>query len=117
MAEMMPGIDLDDPRVQQGMRDFAVPIGMFNEVRSVGKMAGRAAAQVNVPTLIVQGDKDPIVTPIQTGQLLRNFTEHVTYVELSAQHDLLDTTKPAWPRITVEVERFLTGLIQSDDMQ
>ena len=114
MAEMMPGVDLDDPQVQQGMRDFAVPIGMFNEVRKVGQLAAQAAAQVHVPTLVAQGDKDPIVTPTQTGQLLRNFAEPLTYVELPAQHDLLDETKPAWPTLAVEIERFLLGLRQSD---
>ncbi len=114
MAAMMPGVDLDDPQVQQGMRDFAVPIGMFNEVRKVGQLAAQAATQVHVPTLVAQGDKDPIVTSTQTGQLLRNFSEPVTYVELPAQHDLLDETKPAWPTLTVEIERFLLGLRQSD---
>ncbi len=114
MAEFLPGIDLDDPQVQQGMRDFAVPIGMFNEVRKAGQLAGKAASQVQMPILIVQGDNDPIVSPTQTQQLLRKFTSPVTYMQLPAQHDLPDATKPAWPRMTLEIEHFLAGFTQTD---
>ena len=106
---MLPGIDLDDPVVQQGMRDFAVPTRLFNEVRKTGQRAGLAAAFVRVPTLIVQGDKDPVVSASQTRQLLGNFTYPVTYVQLSAQHDLLDANQPAWPQTMREIQQFLSG--------
>jgi carboxylesterase len=96
----LPGLDLNDPQVQANVRRFTVPVGILDEVRKVGEAAGRAAPQIETPTLIIQGRSDPVVRAALTRRLAVQMPGLARYLEVSAAHDLLDHTKPAWPQIT-----------------
>lgn len=96
----LPGLDLNDPEVQASVRRFTVPVGILDEVRKVGEAAGRAAPQIETPTLIVQGRSDPVVRPPLSRRLAVQVPGLARYLEVNAAHDLLDRTKPAWPQIT-----------------
>lgn len=96
----MPGLDLDDPEVQANVRRFTVPVGILDEVRKVGEAAGRVAPQIETPTLIIQGRSDPVVRAPLTRRLAAQMPGLARYLEVSAAHDLMDRTKPAWPQIT-----------------
>jgi carboxylesterase len=106
--QFMPGMDLDDPQVRQGMRDFAVPIGLFDEIRRAGVAAWRAAPRLDAQAVVIQGAQDALVTPkasqILAERLGRSARQRaVLYHEVTAAHDLPDPSKPAFG----EVERLV----------
>jgi carboxylesterase len=106
MDIFMPGVNLDDPEVQQGMRDFAIPIAIIDEIRKAGLAAWHAAPKATLPTLILQGTADELVKPRLTRQLLQRLPGPIQYSELAAAHDLLDANRPAWPTLEMAVTRF-----------
>ena len=106
MGKFVPGLDLDDPEVQRAMREFRLPVGMFDELRKVGLGAGGAAPRVRAPTLVIQGRGDELVRVDVTRQLLARLPGPLTYHEVAGAHDLPDQTRPAWPSIQYAVLQF-----------
>ena len=90
-ARIIPDLDLDDPQIQQVIREeFILPLGTIEEVLRMGKDGYRLASQGDVPTLVLQGAQDEIVRPRETRRLLNRFQPGVPhYREINAGHDLL----------------------------
>ena len=107
LGNFMPGVDLDDPQVQSAVREFTFPLRIMDEVRQVGRVARQAAPRATMPTLVLQGSRDSWVTPRATRQLLQALPGLLTYVEISAEHDLLDPHKPAWGRVVDSILSFV----------
>ncbi|MFN2223196.1 MAG: alpha/beta hydrolase [Candidatus Promineifilaceae bacterium] len=95
-AGLLPDLDLNDPAAQQAIRQLRVPSSFADQVFAVGKAAGKAAAQVSSPTLIVQGLDDEAVRPAATRQLLQSFAGPVQYLELAADHELVRPENPGF---------------------
>lgn len=106
----LPGLDLDDPAVQQAVRELTVPVSIMEEVRRVGHLAGRMAPALHLPTLVVQGKDDPVVRPPWTQELIRRLPGPVWYREVPAGHNLLDAAAPAWPEVQRHVLSFAASL-------
>jgi len=99
LNKFFPRLNPDDPQAQRKLRDFILPTGMFNEIRRAGLAAYRAAAQVRIPILIVQGIKDELSRTRMTRKLLRRYAGPVLYAEIQAAHELLDATQPVWSQV------------------
>lgn len=112
MQEFMPGADLDDPAVQQAIRDFEIPVSVFAEIRQVGLEAARAARRLRIPALIMQGSQDALVKPEQTRRLMQRFAVPPRYHEVPAAHDLPDPSKPAWSQVVAEMLQFADEIIR-----
>jgi carboxylesterase len=110
MTRFMPDVDLDDPAVQQGIRDFAVPVSIFDELRQAGRAGWQAAPQARLRTLVVQGDADPLVRPAHTRRLLQRLPGRLVYVEVAGMHDINVPERPGWPLVTETVTRFANQL-------
>ena len=113
LANFIPDLDLDDPNVQQAIREVTLPTASLDELRLLGQAARRAAPAIRVPTFVIQGTQDRVVWPQKTRQFLDQFTSPVRYREVIGAHDLLDATRPAWPAITRAVVEFAQGLARS----
>ena len=113
LANFIPDLDLDDPDVQQAIREVTLPTASLDELRRLGQAARQAAPAIRVPTLVIQGTQDRVVRPQVTRQLLDRFTSPVRYREVAGAHDLLDAARPAWPAITRAVVDFAEGLARS----
>lgn len=88
MAQFMPGADMDDPAVQQAIKDFSVPTNMIDQIRRAGVNAAKAAPNVRVPTLIIQGSEDELVKPEKTRLLAAQMGAE--YREVPADHQIRD---------------------------
>lgn len=102
----MPGIDLDDPAVQAGIRDFAIPTRLFTEIRRAGLLGAAAAGRTSAPVLIVQGEADALVKPPLTRQLAAKVGSAAEYVETPGQHDLVDPHGAGWAEVRQHLVRF-----------
>jgi carboxylesterase len=104
----MPDADLDDPQVQQAIRDMRLPLELFAQIRRAGLLARRAASALpaDLPVLIIQGSADDLVRPRQTSALVSRIKGRVNMVEVPARHDLLVTSAPAWPQIEHTITDF-----------
>ncbi len=111
LGQFLQDADLDDPEVQQLIRRTPVPVDLVEQIYQLGRHAYQFAAQLDLPTLILQGRRDPVVKPNLTRQLLQRFAGPVEYVEIDAQHDLIDPTLPDWPHL----EHVLLEFIQNVD--
>ena len=110
LANFMPHLDLDDPAVQQGVRDFEIPISILEEVRRVGDGARQASTQVGAPALVIQGSQDRTVRPELTKELVHRLAGPARYEQVPGAHDLTDAGKPAWPGIGRYVREFAREL-------
>lgn len=102
----MPQADLDNPETQQAIREFGIPMNVINQIRVSGKRGYEAAAQIRIPSLVIQGLQDDLVQPRQTRALLQRFSGQVHYAELPGAHDILNSSAPAWPLVWQAVRDF-----------
>jgi carboxylesterase len=107
LGEFLQDADLDDPDVQQVLRQTKVPVDLFGHIHALGQQAYTLAAQIDQPTLILQGRRDPAVKPVLTQQLKERFTCPIEYTEIDAQHHLIDPTLPDWPHLKRTVLDFI----------
>lgn len=110
MLTFMPGIDLDNPEVQSAIRDFTFPIKILDQIVNAGKIAGKETYNLKAPTLVMQGTRDELVTPLQTREFSRRIPGLSEYLEVEAKHDLPDPSKPAWNLISTKSVEFLSTL-------
>lgn len=99
LGEFLQDADLNDPAVQDLLRHTKVPVDLFEQIGLLGQHAYQLAAQIDVPTLVLQGRRDPVVKPALTQQLVRQFPRAIEYAEIDAQHHLIDPTLPDWPQL------------------
>jgi pimeloyl-ACP methyl ester carboxylesterase len=107
LGEFLQDADLDDPEVQHLIRQTKVPVDLFEHIHSLGQQAYHLAAQIDRPVLIVQGRRDPVVKPAFTQQLIQQFIGPIKYVEIDAQHQLIDPALPDWPQLEQAVLHFV----------
>jgi carboxylesterase len=107
LGEFLQDADLDDPEVQRMIRRTKVPVDLFEQIHALGQQAYHRTAQIDVPTLVLQGRRDPVVKPEFTHQLLQQFAGPAEYVEIDAQHHLIDPTLPDWPQLERAVLDFV----------
>ncbi|MDX2161580.1 MAG: alpha/beta fold hydrolase [bacterium] len=93
MAAFMPDADLDDPAVQQAVKQFSIPTHMLDQIRAIGALAGRQGHTIRVPALIVQGAQDQLVRPALTRELAGRIAS-AQYREITGEHNLLARTSP-----------------------
>jgi pimeloyl-ACP methyl ester carboxylesterase len=110
LGKFLPGIDLDNSEVQAAMRDFRVPLGLIDEMRLLGRRVGAAAPEVNGPVLIVQGERDGVVSPSQTRRLAVRLPHPPRYLEVNSDHDLTVQENPVWPQVEDAVVGFAREL-------
>jgi carboxylesterase len=111
----MPDADLDDPAVQQAVRDFRLPLEVFAQLQRAGQMGFAAAADLDpaLPVLIIQGTDDDLVKPPMTQRLRQRIPNPVTYHEVAANHDLVKSTSPTITIVAEQVVQFVAPLWQS----
>jgi carboxylesterase len=110
IAGFMPGLDLEDPQVQQAVRELPIPLSLIEQVLEIGQDAYRAASRITTSTLVVQGTCDEVVRASQTRKLLARFTKPPQYREASVAHDLIAPANAAWPEVAHAVTTFASEL-------
>lgn len=95
----LPEVDLEAPQVQQAIREFILPVGMFDELRKLGMAAWRAAPGVRCQTWVLQGMQDDTVQPADTLRLARRFGGPAAWMEFPAGHELPFESSPVFPQV------------------
>ena len=97
---MYKNIDLDDPHIQQALRQTTVSLASIAQVRQLGHSAYERAAKIDAPTLLIQGSRDKVVRSPCTARLLKRFQNGaVQFEELDVGHDLVDPESRVWAQI------------------
>lgn len=99
LQRMFKDIDLEDPQIQQALRQFTMSLNPIAQVRQLGLNAFARASQNDVPTLVIQGIHDKIVRPSCTARLMNRLPNGVKYREVNAGHDLVDPDGSAWNQV------------------
>jgi carboxylesterase len=107
ITKFMPGIDLDDAAVRGAIRDFRVPLGLIDQIRAISRKAQRAAATVNAPVVVVQGQRDTVARAAQTEALIRRLPKEPEYVSVDSEHNLTEPHNAAWPQVRQTVLDFI----------
>ncbi len=110
-AKFLGGVDLDDPAVQESLRQLTVPTRIFSALHQAGRLGHRAASHLTVPGLVIQGTQDELVSPRHTRALLQQLPGPLRYLEVESDHNLLDPDKAAWPHIEQAVLTFARQLL------
>jgi carboxylesterase len=105
LAKFFPGANLDDPLVQQNLRQLTIPTSIFERLHDVGQAAYRLAPHITMPTLVIQGTQDEVVSVQRTRRLVQRLPKRVQYQEMWAGHNLIYPHDPGWPYL----ERAILG--------
>lgn len=105
VAGLFPHVDLSDPALRKRVRDVAIPLALFEQVRGASQHGYEQAARVAAPALIVQGRHDNVARPARTRLLLPRLPG-ARYVEVEADHEVLSPAIPAWAEIVRAVSEF-----------
>lgn len=112
IATFLPGLNLDEPEVQEMLLDFEFPTAVLDEIRQLGNMGRRLAQGIAAPGLVLQGLQDETVDPRLTRRLIEQLKGSVRYVECDSGHDLLDPEGAAWPQIQTEITAFVGSILE-----
>ncbi len=112
IKQFMPDADLDDPTVQQNIRDYRLPISVFAEVRRAGMAAGQMASKIQAPTLIIQGTQDELVQPTLTRELSQKLPHLRQYAEVKADHNLISPQSAGWKQVERLTLDFASSMIR-----
>jgi esterase/lipase len=94
-ADIAPDLDLDDPAVQQGVREhLTIATPVLDEMRRLGRQSLRDLTRVHVPTLILQSRDDQTVPIAATRRLLQRAAGPLHYRELPGDHHLVRLETP-----------------------
>lgn len=107
LGDFLQDADLADPEVQQLIRRTKLPVDLLEQIYALGQQAYHLAAQLEAPTLILQGRRDPVVRPELTQQLMRRIAGPIQYVQIDAAHDLIDPALPQWPHVERALRDFI----------
>jgi carboxylesterase len=109
MADFFPDMDLNDPDVQDWLRNLQVPISVIDQIMKTGKRGYRSARSIGTATLVVQGAEDDLVRPRYTQKLVQRLsaTNGLTvspaaatrYLEIPGGHNIIDRDEPSWKRL------------------
>lgn len=109
-AGAMPDLDLDDPDVQDAIRnDIAISLETLDELRRVASHGGRIASRLALPTLVIQGTDDESVRAVDTRELVKSMAPDVLFQELAGGHMLVSDDEPSWPSVRRLVSQFVIG--------
>lgn len=110
MQELVPGANLDDPTVQQALREqIQLPTAVIDEVRRLGQSAFRLAPQIQSPTLVLQGAHDEVVKPAATRRFLTRLGGTLVYHEFPGKHDFVKMTAPQTQGFVTLVRDFISS--------
>ena len=96
---MFKNVDLENPQIQQALRQLTISLRPIEEIRRLGQSAFARASKIDVPTLVIQGSRDKVVPPGRTKHLITTFVNRVEYREVDAGHDLVDLESGAWNQV------------------
>ncbi len=113
LAKFFPRNIQDDPRSKRDLRAFKLHLGIFDEIRRAGEAAYRAASQVHIPLLAIQGTSDKVARRSMTRLLLNRYAGRVDYAEVAGDHDLLDSTLPVSQQVRSLVLSFAGKLLEA----
>jgi carboxylesterase len=110
IERMFKNIDLENPQIRHALRQLTVSLRPIEQIRQLGQRAFAQASKIDVPTLVMQGNRDKVVPPIRTKRLINAFVNRVEYHELEAGHDLVDPESGAWNPAKESLLRFAASL-------
>jgi carboxylesterase len=113
IAKFFPGANLDDPLVQQNLRQLTIPTSIFERLHAVGQAAYRVAPQAALPTLVVQGAQDEVVSPQRTRRLVKRLAGPTYYQEIPSGHNMIYPNDPGWLDLTRIVLDFAQEVIRA----
>jgi pimeloyl-ACP methyl ester carboxylesterase len=101
----MPGLDLDDPAVQESIRSATpMSMAMLDQMRRLSRDGERAARLVPSATVIIQGTRDTISLPRHTERMAKRLSNLVGYHAIPADHMLPFEGFPSWSQVRGLVE-------------
>lgn len=112
IRDFLPEVDLSDPQTMAAIREFEVPVAMFDELRQVGRAAWRAAPKVTCPTLVLQGTEDATVHPADTRRLARRLGGTVAYRQVRTGHDLVFVEGAGYAEVRSLILDFASRLLR-----
>lgn len=106
-----PSLDINDPEIQEELRQINIPVSIFNQLKRMSKHAYSKARSINIPTLVLQGKQDKVVLTKNTRKLISRFLNknELRYLEVNAEHDLINPTNPSWAEVRNAIINFINS--------
>ncbi|MEX2542746.1 MAG: alpha/beta fold hydrolase [Trueperaceae bacterium] len=108
LGRMVPDLDIDDLAWRERVRrEVCIPVVAVDQVCRLGAEAWRSAPAATVPTLVVQGREDNVVSPRRTRRFTRRLGGPVRLRETAGGHVVIWPGKPGHGELVGELTRFL----------
>lgn len=106
-GQVAPEIDLDHPAMQQMARELRIPFLLAEQFRQFSFSLQRNAAQLRLPTLVIQGNRDPIVRPALSRKIARRIGDHARYHEVDGEHHIILSDSSGFEATVELIKEFL----------
>lgn len=115
LRRSLPEADFNNPATREAIRQLAFPISVIDQVRSAGREAWRFAPHLKLPITVIQGTQDSIVPAVTTRRLIDRFNGSVRYLEIPADHQLIDPQHSSWPELSTVLHSLLEKYSEKND--
>jgi len=89
LEDTFDDVDLDDPKVQEFIRNITIPFEIIDELYKVGRSSKKKIGQLDIPICVIQGSNDAVVPVRETRKLISPVTQ-LEYHEISNKgHDFV----------------------------
>lgn len=112
-GQVAPEVNLAHPEVQQAIRPLQVPLLFLEQFRQMGKNVRQQARSLQMPTLILQGERDPITRPELSRKLASMIGPNARYSQVNGEHHVVLPTSPAFGQVVQEILHFLDDIPES----
>ncbi len=112
--QYLPEIDLENPEHTKELVHLEIPLYILDQIREVGRKALKAAPQVDMPTLLIQGTSDSVIRPERTRKLEKELSGAVTFAQVSGPHSLTMPHNPAFEQVLDEISAFSSTFLSKN---
>ncbi len=115
VSKFVPAFDFDNPQHQAAVREFAVPVRVLAQVREAGLKAYANAPKIDVPTMVIQGRRDPLVLPQNTRLLAARLGGASQWVDVDGEHEINRADLSSWPDVKKAALKFAAHLLANKE--
>lgn len=104
---LLPDLNPGDPALRAELERVRIPFVFLEQFLNYSRQVAHASRKLDVPSLVVQGNRDPVARPPLTQSLARRMHQPPRLVEVNGDHQMTLPESPALPAVIKAVVDFL----------
>lgn len=112
LEQFVPELNWDDGVVQTGARRFGLPLVFVEQVQVLSEAVQQTVRALQVPVLVMQAQRDPVVRPVYTRRLMARFSGSLRFVTVDGEHNMTLPEHPGYAVVRQTVLDFCRMVVE-----